>query len=212
MKKVYPFVKVFAAFLLLIGFCSFISPIKQIYRGPLFFQKFFEIAATPKQMIQATVTVFDALEQAPVIRVLHYHDSLSAEVVDLEGEQDATPIKSLDELFTKAEPFEFMPKAVCQLRQLGVQAYGIEYPLTTPVVVGVCYRDLSREQITVIEHPAGANGLDFGLYYNKNRFSTGIYSGVNFQKWMSFGDELTPGISVMHNRGPYAGMEMSVRF
>ena len=209
MKKVYPFVKVFAAFLLLIGFCSFISPIKQIYRGPLFLQKFFETAVIPKQVINATATVFEVLEQVPIIRVLQYSESLPA-VVDLE--QAATPIKSLDELFAKAEPFEFIPKAVCKLRQLGVQAYGIEYPLTTPVVVGVCYRDLSRDQITVIKYPAGSNGLDFGLYYNKNRFSTGIYSGVNFQKWMSFGDELTPGISVMHNRGPYAGMEMSVRF
>lgn len=209
MKKVYPFAKVFAAFLLLIGFCSFVSPIKQIYRGPLFFQKFFEVATTPKQLIQATSTVFEALEQAPLIRVLQHHET---QPVMLDVEQTSTPIKSLDELFAQAEPFEFIPKAVCQLRQLGVKASGIEYPVTTPVVVSVCYRDLSRKQITVVYHPSGSNGLDLGLYYNKNCFSTGIYSGVNFQKWMSFGDELTGGLSVMFNRGPYAGMEMSVRF
>ncbi len=207
MKKIYPFIKLFSAALLLVSLCSFINPIKQVYSGPLFLQKFVEVSLLPQNFIHSTQTVLTSLKKTPLIRVLH-HATHSDDTV----KRVSTPVKQLEMLFQTAEPFEFIPRAICQLRQLGVQSYGLEYPLSQPVVLGMCYRDLSREQITVIEHPSGANGFDLGLYFNKNRFSTGIYSGVTFQKWMNFGDEDAPGISILHRRGPYAGVEMSVRF
>ncbi|PCI76277.1 hypothetical protein COB21_04610 [Candidatus Aerophobetes bacterium] len=118
------------------------------------------------------------------------------------GEEELAPVENA---FEVARP-------MWHIRKSPVKAYGLGYTFIKPMELGLCYRDLSREKITVIEHPSSTNGFDVGLYFNKGDFSMGVYSGINFQHWIKMESVQGLDLTLFERRGPYTGMEISFQF